>query len=117
VNQSLRLCASNAQCSMEGPPLPLTGSRGLSPDRRMEGAQGQLVAYAFLVRAGERALFELLCSVGEARDSGEVPSATLDRMPNFYSLFIAVNNPLTSNPYRDSRHSVCRRKTPKGGRC
>jgi hypothetical protein len=57
---------------MEGPPLPLTGSRGLSPDRRMEGAQGQLVAYAFLVRAGERALFELLCSVGEARDSGEV---------------------------------------------
>lgn len=72
MDQSVHPSAANAQCSIEGMPLPLTSSPGLSPDKRTEGSQAQLLAYTFLVRAGERALFELLCGVGEAQASAEV---------------------------------------------
>ena len=72
MSRPLHAYAGNARCSIEGAPLPLTGSPGLPPDNRTEGSQAQLLAYAFLVRAGERALFELLCTLGEAQDSGQV---------------------------------------------
>ncbi len=72
MDQSLYLSAANAQRSIEGAPLQPTGSPGLSPSERGEESQAQLLAYAFLVRAGGRALFELLCSIGEAQASAEV---------------------------------------------
>jgi hypothetical protein len=72
MQHSLHPFAAEAQCSMEGAPLRLTGSPGLSPDKTTEGSQAELLAYAFLVRAGERALFELLCSLGQAQDPGQV---------------------------------------------
>jgi hypothetical protein len=72
MDQSLHPYAVNAQCSIEGAPPPLTGCPGLSPYRTTEGSQARLLAHTFLVKAGERALFELLCSLGEARNSEEV---------------------------------------------
>jgi hypothetical protein len=72
MDQSLYLSAANAQCSIEGALLFLAGYPGLSPDSRTEGPQVQLLACTFLARACERALFELLCSVGEAQDPQEV---------------------------------------------
>jgi hypothetical protein len=72
MDQSLHLPLVKAECSMEGAPLFLAGYPGLSPDSRTEGPQVQLLACTFLARAGERALFELLRSVGEAQAPAEV---------------------------------------------